>query len=264
MKNLEIFEELKNNMLKQLQVESRVAKQINSDNYSKKDNNQIPLDIQLKIDQVYRMLADISTQYRVCTSKVNKMIEDASYETKSISSIKYRNKVEQQIVKVQGIVSQMEKELEETNKIDANENSLKLNEQMNSEDENREIRTSTVENLNKKVKEIRQVMQKTFNERFLDPRGLVQMQEEIDIRLRQLQVGDKIETTLRDEDTSIAQKIINDLQTYTEDINKTSHEKFAETYRHEVPPLELHEDAKSMQEERSKGYVDRLLDDVIK
>ena len=66
MKNLEIFEELKNNMLKQLQVESRVAKQINSDNYSKKDNNQIPLDIQLKIDQVYRMLADISTQYRVC------------------------------------------------------------------------------------------------------------------------------------------------------------------------------------------------------
>ena len=186
------------------------------------------------------------------------------YETKSISSIKYRNKVEQQIVKVQGIVSQMEKELEETNKIDANENSLKLNEQMNSEDENREIRTSTVENLNKKVKEIRQVMQKTFNERFLDPRGLVQMQEEIDIRLRQLQVGDKIETTLRDEDTSIAQKIINDLQTYTEDINKTSHEKFAETYRHEVPPLELHEDAKSMQEERSKGYVDRLLDDVIK
>ena len=43
MKNLEIFEELKNNMLKQLQVESRVAKQINSDNYSKKDNNQIPL-----------------------------------------------------------------------------------------------------------------------------------------------------------------------------------------------------------------------------
>ena len=261
MEKSEIFQDLKNNILKPLLVENRISIGINVNNYSRKDNAQIPLDLQLKIDEVYRKLEEIATQYGVSTLTIDKMIEDADYETKDVASKKYKDKADNQLMKVQGIVNQIEKELEETEKTDEKENELRLKEEMNSENENSGIKTSIVRNLNDNIRKIRQEMQKTGQERFLNPRKLENMQEEIEDTLRKLQVGDKIDEILQIEDKYMMERIINELQKYTEYTNQTPHEKFAEKYKHEVPPLDLRENVEDIQEE--KEYKDRLPDNVI-
>ena len=273
MEKLEIFEELKKNMCKQLLIESRIARGLSSNNYTQKDDIQIPLDIQKRIDDVYRVLNDIAVKYRVSTSKVEGLIKDGRFETKDVASRGYKNKIEEQFQKINTMLREMENELNENGKIDERKNSSELEERMNSIGENREVREDIVRNLNEKVRRIRYEIQQTFNEKFFDPRRLKQMDEEVEINLRRLETGDKIEEALVNEDRYIARRIISEFQEYANSINKTRHQKFEEECKVEVPELHISLDDNTeervkqnekTQEQQKSSMGDALPYDVIR
>lgn len=265
MRKEEMFEELKEKILKSLQVENRVAIGITENNYRKKDGTQIPLEVQSQIDKIYAILNEISLRYNISTQRLGRLIEDAQREMKEIVSKDYKGKVEEQFGKVSMVLKEIERELGEKGKINQTEGSIKLGQAIDSENKNKEIRENTVKALNEKVNIIRREMQKAFYERFLEPRRFKEMQEEIEITLRNLKTGDGIEGALLQEDQFTKERIIGELQRYSIDINKTQHQLFSERYQQPVPQLSPNRSdiSKEKDRETEERGIMSLPEDVI-